>query len=122
MEVQKRVDRVDIDFNFFKKLLRNERKRVVQYILKKREMLNENFTPPFTVHMAESGTDAMEREKGFMFLQKQGKYLRSIERALKRIDEGTYGLCAKCGKPIPVERLEAVPVTTKCINCKNGEL
>ncbi len=114
--------RVDIDFDFFKNLLQNEQERVLADIFQKRKMLNGSFTTsPFGVHMAETGTDAMEKEKGFLFLQQKEKYLRAIKRALKRIDDGTYGICVKCEKPIPVERLEAVPVTTKCIDCKNGE-
>jgi DnaK suppressor protein len=44
--------------------------------------------------------------------------LAEIEAALKRIDDGTYGICTNCGKEIPPERLEARPWATLCIDCK----
>jgi RNA polymerase-binding protein DksA len=44
--------------------------------------------------------------------------LHEIEEALRKLDAGTYGLCEKCGRVIPSERLEAIPHTTYCINCK----
>ena len=117
-----KTQRSDIDMNFFKNLLMSEFERVRKYINQKRECINGGVTSPFRMHMAEAGTDMMEREKAFLLIQKQEKYLRSIERALQRIKEGNYGICSKCGNPIPVDRLMAVPVTTQCIKCKNGKL
>jgi DnaK suppressor protein len=43
--------------------------------------------------------------------------IRQIQVALKRIDEGTYGICANCGEPIDPKRLEALPTATRCIAC-----
>lgn len=43
--------------------------------------------------------------------------LRDVNRALKKIEEGTYGLCEKCGKPIPEERLRAVPEAFTHVEC-----
>ncbi len=43
--------------------------------------------------------------------------ITKIKRALTKIDKGGYGICAECGKPIPAERLKAVPYTDKCIDC-----
>jgi len=47
----------------------------------------------------------------------QGR-LHEVEEALRKLDAGTHGLCEKCGKAIPAERLEAIPHTTYCISCK----
>jgi DnaK suppressor protein len=47
--------------------------------------------------------------------------LASIDAALKRIQDGTYGVCERCGRPIGEERLEALPYATKCIECKKLE-
>jgi DnaK suppressor protein len=44
--------------------------------------------------------------------------LREVERALAKIDEGTYGKCERCGGPIAAERLEAIPWALLCIDCK----
>jgi DnaK suppressor protein len=45
----------------------------------------------------------------------------AINDALKRIEDGTYGICANCGKPIGEERLAAIPWATHCIDCKRLE-
>ena len=47
--------------------------------------------------------------------------LQLIESALSRVENKKYGLCAKCGKKIPRERLEAIPYALMCINCKSSE-
>lgn len=83
----------------------------------------------YASHMAEQGTDEMEREKNYMFVQRDEKYLGYIEEALTRIDQGTYGVCIDCLEEpknycktcplIPKERLEIVPITQHCIECKN---
>ena len=50
---------------------------------------------------------------------RERKLITKIEDALKRIDDGSYGLCESCGGPIGVDRLKARPVTTLCIDCKS---
>ena len=45
----------------------------------------------------------------------------AIDTALRKIDENTFGICISCGKSIDIERLNSIPWTTKCINCKNIE-
>jgi len=49
------------------------------------------------------------------------KRLRLIDSALARIETGKYGLCAKCNKKIPAERLEAIPYALMCIECKTSD-
>ncbi len=46
------------------------------------------------------------------------KTLRDVEKALKRIEDGTYGICKYCGNPIPEKRLEARPTASSCVACK----
>ena len=79
------------------------------------EYVSENST--YSTHM-EQGTDAMEREKMFLFASREGKFLNHLEDALKRIDTGIYGNCNNCGKLIERERLEAVPHAQQCLQCK----
>ena len=43
-----------------------------------------------------------------------------LEHSLERVDEGTYGVCAACGKDIPYERMEAVPDTDYCVDCASS--
>jgi RNA polymerase-binding transcription factor DksA len=73
----------------------------------------------YSMHMAEQGTDAMEREKAFLFASRERKFISHLEDALQRIAGGIYGVCIKCGNLIEKGRLEAVPHARMCINCKN---
>ena len=75
----------------------------------------------YSDHMSELGSDAMEREKAFLFASRDGTYISQLEDALRRIDEGTLGVCRECGKEIPKERMEAVPTTTICVPCKEAD-
>ncbi len=75
----------------------------------------------YSYHMADLGTDAMERELAFMFASKSGRLVYHIDEALRRIEKGTYGKCIKCGKPISAARLQAVPHARMCIECKSAE-
>ncbi len=93
------------------------------------EYINEN--SPYSLHMAEQGTDAMEREKTFLYAQRENKFLGYLEDALKRIDAGTYGICIDCiDEPqhlcptcplIPRARLEAVPHSQLCLPIKQKQ-
>jgi len=90
------------------------------------EYINEN--SPYSLHMAEQGTDAMEREKTFLYAQRENKFLGYLDDALKRIDTGTYGICIECIETpqhlcetcplVPKARLEAVPHTQHCLPIK----
>jgi len=112
------------DLENFKVIIMEKRKEILEelQILKESmmdvttgEYANENST--YSMHM-EQGTDAMEREKTFLFASREGKFLNYLEDALKRIEKGTYGFCTDCGKLIEKERLEAVPHAQLCIRCK----
>ncbi len=71
--------------------------------------------------MADAGTDAIEREKAFMFASTEGRMLLEINEALRRLYRGEYGLCESCGKPIARARLEVMPYARLCIECKEKE-
>jgi RNA polymerase-binding transcription factor DksA len=72
----------------------------------------------YSLHM-EQGTDAMEREKTFLFASRGSKFVHQLDDALARIDAGTYGTCKVCNLLIPKDRLEAVPTATTCTEFKN---
>ncbi|KXK02304.1 MAG: conjugal transfer protein TraR [Ignavibacteriaceae bacterium] len=120
----------------FKEILLNERNRIIESAMANRrslvddesgEYVGDNQT--YASHMAEQGSDEMEREKNYMFVQRDEKYLGYLNEALLRIDLGTYGICIDCAETpkllcntcplIPKERLELVPITQHCIECKN---
>jgi len=72
-------------------------------------------------HMADQGTDHMEREMAFMVSSKSGRLIYHIDEALRRIKDGTFGICETCGKQISASRLQAVPHARMCIQCKSAE-
>ena len=67
-------------------------------------------------HPGDMGTELYEKEKDFALDGHAENELEEINEALHAINEGTYGICSKCGIDIPYERLEAVPATDRCIN------
>ncbi len=75
----------------------------------------------YAYHMADQGTDAIEREKAFLLASREGRYLHHLNEALERLKKGDFGMCRSCGKEINRERLEAVPHSTLCIKCKLEE-
>ena len=77
----------------------------------------------YSFHMADQGTDAMEREKAFLFASKEGRYLYHIDEALRRLyrTPKQFGVCEECGEDIGFERLDALPHTRLCIKCKERE-
>jgi DnaK suppressor protein len=67
-------------------------------------------------HPADTGSETFEREKDFSILEQVEAELGDVERALVRLDEGTYGTCEACGHTITEERLAAMPATRFCIS------
>lgn len=67
-------------------------------------------------HQADLGTETFEREKDLSILEQIEAELADVEHALRRLDEGTYGICEACGRPIGDERLAAVPAARFCVD------
>ncbi len=72
-------------------------------------------------HLADQGSDEAEYETQLLLSASQADYLREIEAALERIENGTYGLCEKTGQRINIERLEAIPTARLCIEAQEEE-
>ncbi|HAM41972.1 MAG TPA: hypothetical protein DDX89_05775 [Candidatus Omnitrophica bacterium] len=72
----------------------------------------------YTVHPADMSSDTYERELSANIASSEQEVLYQIDEALKRLDEGTYGTCQECSKPISLSRLRAVPYTSQCIACQ----
>jgi len=77
----------------------------------------------YSFHMADQGTDAMEREKQFLMASKEGRYLWHVNQALRRLysEPKSFGTCQSCGTGIDFERLDALPHARLCITCKEKE-
>lgn len=72
-------------------------------------------------HLGDSATETLDREIELTLEGNADHLLASIDAALIRLDEGSYGQCERCGGRITPERLEALPYATKCIECKRRE-
>ena len=123
------------ELEHFRKIILEERNKIIEsakanmqsLVDEESNYVGDNLT--YASHMAEQGSDEMEREKNYMFVQRDEKYLGYLQEALVRIDQGTYGVCIDCFETphnlcktcplIDKERLELVPITQHCIECKN---
>ena len=70
---------------------------------------------------ADAGSKTFEREHEMSLANNSRDLLVQVERALARLDAGTYGRCEECGNPIPKARLQAFPRATLCVTCKQRE-
>ncbi len=102
-------------------------KKIREILLKERaETLKElDFVKEFVAYEAdyaygEGDPGIPEREKGMALSQSLLAKLGAIDHALERLDQGTYSVCARCGKMIDPERLEVLPYAEFCISCKSA--
>jgi len=113
----------------FEKRLMEERRRVIKELGHHGETFGPNAeetesdTSAYSFHMADQGTDAMEREKAFLFVSQEGRFLWHIDQALRRLyrTPETFGKCHQCGEDIAYERLDALPHARYCYSCKQRE-
>ncbi|MCS7040352.1 MAG: TraR/DksA C4-type zinc finger protein [Anaerolineae bacterium] len=96
-----------------------------EQLLKQREellsdiaLLKETLRGEVDVDLEEGDPDVIEREKSAALLAALEARLASVEDALRAMERGTYGICERCGKPIPPERLEVKPDATLCVTCQ----
>lgn len=114
-----------IDTERFREALLDERKRVEHALASLRDQhpgsLDEEVeetSPTNDNHLAETATATLGREIDYTLGENSGQVLADIDSALGRIDDGTYGTCVSCGQEIPLQRLEAYPAASLCIDCK----
>jgi RNA polymerase-binding protein DksA len=113
-----------IDTSEFRGLLDQERRRILETIAhlhedSRRDMedeVGELAGRGVDNHLADMATVTFDRELGEGLEEGAQQTLAQIDRAIARLDEGTYGLCERCGKPIGEERLRARPWATLCID------
>lgn len=70
---------------------------------------------------ADTGSANMERERAQSLSAHARRILEAIDAAMRRMDEGSYGTCERCGATIEYDRLEALPYATLCMSCKRQE-
>ena len=118
------------DLLYFKDLLLKKREELVKNIEYLRSVTTQATSQEasgdhsaYSFHMADQGTDAMEREKQFLMASKEGRYLWHVNQALRRLysEPKSFGTCHSCGTEIDFERLDALPHARLCITCKAKE-
>ena len=75
----------------------------------------------YTVHMADMASDTYERELSMNIVSSEQELLYQIDDALKRLDDGSFGVCQTCNQPIAMSRLKAVPYASLCIECQRSK-
>ena len=75
----------------------------------------------FDEEYADAGSDTFEREKDLSLVNNLRDLLGKIDKALAKIEAGTYGLCDRCGKPIEKARVKALPYASLCLKDKQAE-
>jgi DnaK suppressor protein len=114
-----------VDTARFRTLLLEERQRVadaIEYLHEETpgslEDETEEIIGSSDNHLAETASATLDREIDYTLEGNAEQVLASIDGALARIEDGTYGICETCGRPISEERLEAIPYARQCIDCK----
>jgi DnaK suppressor protein len=105
--------------NYFKKLLKQRLEALISDEKKSTEgfsdMQEESPDP------IDQATMESDRDFSFRIRERESWLFAKKNDALDRIEDGTYGICERCGRPISIERLKARPVTTLCIRCKKKQ-
>ena len=111
----------------FRQLLITERAKLAEEI---KTIAREAATSPrdasgdlsaYTVHMADMAADTYDRELSMNLVSSEQEILYQIDDALKRLDDGSFGVCQQCSQPIAMSRLKAVPYASLCITCQRAK-
>jgi DnaK suppressor protein len=105
------------------RLLERERNKLVRRLHRFGAALEDVEVSGFSQHMAEDASALTERETAYLLASEEGRRLVAVNKALDRLvrDAATFGVCLACAGPVGFERLEAVPYTELCIDCKRAE-
>jgi len=121
------------------KMLKKELKRYRELLLKNKERILEGIKhisddtlkksqkdaagdmSGYTLHMADVATDSYDREFSLGLASNDRELLFQVNDALKKIEDGSYGLCQQCTKPITKTRLKAVPFARLCLKCQQTQ-
>lgn len=113
------------DLIYFKKLILKRKEEVLDQIkhisddtLKKSQKDAAGDISGYTYHMADVATDTYDREFSLSLASNERKVIYEIDDAIKKIEDGTYGVCEECEKLIARTRLTALPYARLCLKCQ----
>lgn len=108
------------DLKRFKKTLEDSRKALLESARKTMEE-ESNFDTDDLPDEIDQASSEYAQSMVFRLRDREKFLLKKIDRALARIEDGSFGTCERCEEPISLKRLEARPVTTLCIRCKEEQ-
>jgi len=119
--MKKKTGKTNAGFNMLRSRLESEQKRLSEEL----EQLQSSVRPaderregsPFGKR-EEEATESFELERRLTLEKRLRDQTADVDHALQKFEDGTYGLCDNCGKPINPERLEALPQAGLCLDCK----
>ncbi|MDE3045418.1 MAG: TraR/DksA family transcriptional regulator [Verrucomicrobiota bacterium] len=107
------------DFAHFKKRLEELRQQIMHALEgSKKEVTSPDEAKGYSQHSADEGTDDFVKNVSLQVTNKEFTILRQIDRALEKIEDGTYGTCDLSGEEIPLKRLEAIPYATMTVKAQ----
>lgn len=108
------------DLKRFKKTLEDSRKAILENARKTMEE-ESNFDTDDLPDEIDQASSEYAQSMTFRLRDREKFLLKKIDKALARIEDGSFGMCERCEEPINLKRLEARPVTTLCIRCKEEQ-
>ena len=115
----------DKDIKFFKDLIKSKIVEVTNDLEEEKKRADDIKTSTqsnaiYSSHMADASSDHVELEKAYYMIARNKTFSGYLDKALDMIENKTFGICQMCNQLINKDRLEEVPHTTKCFDCKNN--
>jgi YteA family regulatory protein len=114
--------------SYYKKMLINEKERISELLLqmKRNDTIDSDMGISaelswYDNHPSDVASELDYKEKGMALKANEVTIMNKVEAALKNIEDGSYGICKRCGIEIPRDRLDFVPYVDKCVECKELE-
>lgn len=104
----------------YRRLLLDLKAKLIRDVQVNQEASNES-TDGDVLDLADQASDSYDKDVANSLSEAERGRLASVEHALQRVDEGVYGLCDTCFKPIPLARLQVLPFAKLCVPCQQGE-
>lgn len=104
-----------------KERISDDIKHISEDTLKKSQKEASGDISGYTLHMADVATDSYDREFSLGLASNDRDLLSKINDALKKMEEGKFGACQECGKPISKTRLKAIPFAACCLKCQETQ-
>ena len=114
------------DLEEFKSIILEKKDNAMQDLSKIKERTDNlieqsNANSIYSSHMADAGSDHQEMENAYYIMQREDSFIKYLEKALIMIEDGTFGVCILCNELIAKERLLEVPLSNKCVACKETD-